>query len=394
MIYADHNSTSPIHELASLKMLPFLNEEFGNPSSAIYPLGLRAKRAVEQARENVALLLDASPSEVVFVSGGSESCFQAVYGSLLWHIQNTEDRSFQFVSTLAEHSAVSSSIETAKSFKPCLESLIELHESGELKLEDLTKLIADKQTFLSVMAANNETGVCYPIKKIASMIDSEKVIFHSDVIQLVGKKDFSFKDSGLDLASISSHKIGGPKGIGALLIKKNSRWSPPMQGGGQECGRRGGTLAVANIVGFGEAARIKKELLLAQKISSIARSNFEENLKNALGEKVHFVGDSCERLCNTSNVIFDDVSGSSLVEVLADKDICISRGSACKTFEGGFSKVHLAMGLSERESRCSVRVSFAIDALKEEGIALADEMLSQVLVMREAAASEIQNLII
>jgi len=393
-IYADHNSTSPLCDSAREKMLPFLAEEYGNPSSFSYSLGKRAKLAVEEARGHVASFLGAKHEEVVFVSGGSESCFQAVIGSLLWHLENKRESKYQFISSMAEHSAVYKSIETAQKFLTCEQKYIELTSLGDLSLDKLKDFFKNSDySFLSVMGANNETGVCFPIKKIASLLDSEKITFHSDLIQMVGKKDFKFSASGLDLASISSHKISGPKGVGALLVGEGSRWSPAMPSGGQESGRRGGTHAVANIVGFGEAARIKKEFLQNTLNAFAARDCFEKKLQSALLNKVRFIGDACERLNNTSNVIFDGVAGTDLVEALAKKDICISKGSACKASEGGLSKAHSAMGLSERESRCSVRVSLAADSTVSDASLLAEAILGEVQNLRSNVENELRNLI-
>ena len=386
MLYADFNSTSPVLPEVYKAMEPYLTVRFGNPSSASSELGREAKQAVEVARESVARLLGAKAEEVVFVSNGTESCFHALVGAL--YAAAADERNILY--SAVEHPAVR---EAARFLveSPFRASAKELSVDGDggLNFESLKLGLSESPVLVSLMLANNETGVIFPLAEIAPAIRDSGAIYHSDCTQAVGKIAVDFSALGLDLLSLSGHKFGAHKGVGALVVRSGLRWRGPMLGGGQESGRRGGTEAVDAIVGLGEAARIAGERLRSG-VHSVARDCFEK----ALGEKVSGIkinGAGAMRLPNTASVTIPGVLGAEVVERLAADHVLIAAGSACKGTHPEPSRVLLAMGVPATECLSTVRVSFGPESTKEEGRIVAEKIAEVVSSLREQAGRELES---
>lgn len=359
MTYLDHNATTPLAEGLSKYILPYLQGDFGNPSSQSYELGRSAKSAIEEARLSVSELIDAKPDEIVFTSGGTESISIAILG-----VASMMNEGDEILRSAVEHPAVKAVINfCVKSFN-LEEQVIPVDINGDLLFDQVTDL--SKIKLASVMFANNETGILHDLLTLKKILP-ETALLHVDATQGIGKIPFSFKDLGIDLCSFSAHKFSGPKGIGALILKEGISWEPPLSGGGQEQGRRGGTESVPLIAGLGYAARYSKKNLESGYSESIRnlRDSFESKLKKELSE-VEIVGVNLNRLPNTSNVLIPGVVGSDLVRFLGERDICISAGSACKANTFSPSPVLSAMGYSSLSAVSGIRVSFGHGNTKED----------------------------
>ena len=385
MLYADHNATSSLHSAAADKMMPFLREEFGNPSSIFHLLGARAREAVEEARAEVAALVGAQSSEVVFVSGGTESCAHAIYGGA-----KAKSAQCRVIHSSVEHSAVLEAVRFLQEFRGCRSTELPVCSQGLLDEELLKKeLRASREAIVSVMAANNETGIRFPLARIAEAVRREgggDSIFHTDAVQLVGKGRIEFTALPIDLLSISAHKFGGPKGIGALVVREGCAWQPVIKGGGQEHGMRGGTEAVAMIVGMGEAARIRREQLVADSWGRVRqlRDRFEQLLQQQISD-VRVIGGEQDRLANTSSLIIEGVNGKRLRADLAQRGIVVATGSACSASQVEPSHVLRAMGYSVFDCVSAIRASFGITTTEQEVEMLAAVMAEEVKSQRQSA---------
>lgn len=353
-IYLDYNATTPVDPRVLEAIIPFMKEEFGNPSS-MHSFGRRGKAALDDSREQVAELLGARPKEIVFTSGGSESNNFAIKGVAL----GLREKGNHLVTTQVEHSSV---IETFR----FLESqgfrvtYLGVDKYGLVDLKELKEAITDGTILISVMSANNETGVIMPIKEIVEIVKEKKVIFHTDAIQAVGKIDINLNNLPIDLLSLSGHKLYGPKGIGALFIRDGVKLITLVHGGGQERGRRSGTENVAGIVGLGKACEIIKE---DTGIKELRDELYEGILKRIGGIKLN--GHPEKRLSNTLNLSFGGVEGESLVMNLDIEGIAVSTGSACSEGNVEPSHVLLAMGLSKELAISSLR--FSLGRFTEKG---------------------------
>jgi cysteine desulfurase len=395
MLYADYNSTSPVLPEVLEAMLPYLTEEFGNPASDRTLLGKTAKEAVENARIQVASLVNASPEEVVFVSGGTESCFDAILGSFSSRHERKE-----FICSAVEHSAVLETFSFLKSLNSKTEIIkIPVSSNSELDFEKLKSSVSKNTNLVSVMIANNETGALFDVKKIAELVHEQGTLIHTDAVQAVGKIEIDFKNLDADLLSLSGHKFGAPKGIGALIVKKglieNGLWKPPIVGGGQERGLRGGTSAVHQIVALGCAAEIRTRELeygLTEKLRKL-RDEFEKLLL----EKVTGVTINCadnERLPNTSSFLVNDVVGLELMDELALQNIFVSTGSACSTGKLEPSHVLTALNLDTVSNLSSVRVSFGAKSTVDDVRKLVFCISETASRLREKSAVEFEKLFI
>ena len=356
MIYFDNNATTQIHPEVIEAMLPFLSEDYGNPSAG-YSFGKRARKAVETAREQVAALIDAEPSEIVFTSCGTESINTALNSAL----RCFPDRR-HIVTTTTEHSATEKTCQSLEKQGVGI-SRVGVNSGGLLNLDEFRdSLNKEPAALASVIWANNETGVVGPISQVSEMTREAGVLLHTDAVQAVGKIPVSVRKSQVHLLSISGHKIHAPKGIGALYINRNIRFSPLIFGGGQENERRSGTENVASIVGFGKAAELARE---NSEETQILRDLFE----NLVLEKFEFVtvnGDRDHRLPNTSNLHFHGIDAEAILVLLDKAGICCSPGSACSTGAKHPSPVLTAMGFDERHAKSSVRFSFSKFNTQEE----------------------------
>jgi cysteine desulfurase len=340
MIYFDNNATTPLDERVLEAMLPFMKNMYGNPSS-VHRLGRIAKSAVEIAREQVAALVDAQPSQVIFTSGGTEANNLAL------------NSAFGRVAISAiEHPSVS---EPAKRYNP---EIIAVNRDELCEPKTISDLIEKRPDFVSIMLANNETGVIQPIADIATQLNERGIIVHTDAVQAVGKIPVSFKQLGVQMLSLSSHKIYGAKGSGALIVDKSVSLHPQLLGGGQEQNHRSGTENVAAIVGFGKAAELAKNELDARQTRMLSLRTMLEN-KLAQFSKVTIFAQTAPRLPNTVLFGIDGVEGELVLLKLDQRGVCVSSGSACASAEAEPSHVLLAMGVSLQQAQTAIRVSLS-----------------------------------
>lgn len=376
MLYADCNSGRALYPEVKEKIISLLSQDLANPSLVFSPQAQNSRAIIQEARENIALLIDCEPEEVVFTSGGTESCFHAIMGSFL--ARASKDK---IVTSALEHPAVLKACNTICELAPIKQEIIASNLEGEIFEDHFINKI-DSQTFLvNLMGANNETGICFPWQGLAQYCTRKNILFHCDMTQWIGRLPFSFKKSKIDLVSFSSHKIGGPQGVGALIVKAGVHWQAPMPGGGQELGRRGGTEPVALIAGFGLAAKIRQKQLKYENDSSV-RDYLESKLNH-----VQIVGKNQNRLPNTSMFILEDVAANDLVQALAKKGMIVSSGAACS--QGSGSKVLAQMGYSERQYRSAVRVSFLHEANLDQGKLLAGIINEEIIKIREKNIQEL-----
>ncbi|MBC7329933.1 cysteine desulfurase NifS [bacterium] len=351
MIYMDYNATTPIDERVLSAMLPYLKEEFGNPSS-IYSLAQRARKAVEEAREKLAKLLNANPNEIIFTSGGTESDNFAIKGIAYAY----QDKGKHIITSQIEHHAV---LNTCKFLEKqgFQIAYLPVDRYGVVDLDALEKSITPQTILISIMFANNEVGTIQPIKKIGEIAKRHGVYFHTDAVQAVGKIPIDVKELGIDLLSLSAHKFYGPKGVGALYVRKGVKISPIIQGGEQERGRRGGTENVAGIVGLGKAAEIAQEEMTEEgKRVRALRDELERRLLERIPEVV-LNGHPQNRLYNTLSICVKYVEGESMLINLDREGIYASSGSACTSGSLEPSHVLLAMGVPPEVAHGSLRFS-------------------------------------
>lgn len=351
MIYLDYNATTPTDERVLKKMMPYFKDIYSNPSS-VYRFAQESKRAVEEARRNLAALLNAEDSEIVFTSGGTESDNTAIKGITL----AKKDKGRHIITSKVEHHAVLYACRALEE-QGVEVTYLEVNEYGRISLEELAKSIRKDTILVSIMYANNEVGTIQPIKEIADICRDKGVCFHSDAVQAVGRVNVDIKALGLDLLSLSGHKFYGPKGVGALYVKKGVKFTPLLYGGGHERGRRSGTENVAGIVGLGEAARLAKiEIESEAKRIKPLRDKLEKGiLKSILEVKVN--GDPDNRMFNTLNVCIKHIEGEGILINLDFEGICASSGSACTSGSLEPSHVLLAMGIPADLAHGSLRMS-------------------------------------
>jgi cysteine desulfurase len=362
IIYLDNNATTQLDPAVVEEMLPFLTKYYGNPSSG-YAFAARARKAVDLARERLAALVGCAPSEIVFTSGGTESN-NAVIGSALAHSAVAAAKAGQFephgkhiVTTAVEHSAV---------LRPCQDldkhgcrvTFLGVDRHGNVDLTELEAAIRPETALVSIMWANNETGVLFPVPKIAEICRRKGVLFHTDAVQAVGKIPIRLRETAISFLSLSAHKLHGPKGVGALYINGRTRFNSLIAGGGQENGRRGGTENVAGMVGLGKAAELALKYLTEAKgnVRSM-RNRFEKAmLESVNGASVNGAG--ALRISNTSSLSFDGIESSAALLLLDRHGICCSAGSACRTGSHEASHVLRAMNPNGDGARRSLRFSF------------------------------------
>lgn len=351
IIYLDNNATTQLDPAVLEEMLPFLTQYYGNPSSG-YAFGAQVRRAINLARERVAALLGCEPAEIVFTGCGTESNNAAVNSAL-----QLDPSRQHVVTTAVEHSATWRHCE-ALSKKGCSVTVVGVDERGNLDLEELENAITPQTAIVSVMWANNETGVLFPVEKIAEIARRKRVLFHTDAIQTVGKIPIRLADSTLNSLSLSAHKLHGPKGVGALYVNKRSAFKPSLIGGSQENNRRAGTENAASIVALGKAAECAAAALAEEGTRVRAlRDRFERTMLEKVPDT--FVnGDTEARLPNTSNLSFAGVDSGAALMMLDRHYLCCSAGSACRTGSLESSHVLRAMKVNDDLARASMRFSF------------------------------------
>lgn len=392
-IYADCNATTAIAAQVSSSMRVYNEECFGNASSTFHSQGKIASDAIATARTQLAQLLDADITEVIFTSGGTESCLHAFLGVLRYHLSRKNKISASILSAV-EHPAVCESATLLEELSGVTKIIVPVDEQGQLNEEVFRQqLEAKPNSLVSIMLANNETGIIFPVAQLCSIAKQHGAVVHCDATQVVGKLPVSFSRLGVDLLSLSAHKFGGPKGVGALLVKKEASWVPVMPGGGQESGRRGGTEAVAQIVGLGAAAKLKSESLtggLSVQLEEV-RGVFESKLRQLLSDVV-FHGEQQERLPNTSNVYIPGVNAIAIRAVLADIGIVVSTGSACASSHATASAVLQAIGRTPNECLSVFRVSFGKEHSSEDAKQVAEQIGRLAIEDRAKRKKELEEL--
>ena len=361
MIYLDNNATTRVAPEVFEAMQPYLTESYGNPSSA-HTFGRQMREAVENARAHVALLLGVNHAdEIVFTSGGSESDNWALGGFLE---QNPNQR--HIITTRVEHEAVRKLCEHLGEIG-CEVTWLEVDQNGELDPDDLRKALRRTTGIVSVMLANNETGVLFPIEEIGRLVrEHSDAVFHVDGVQAVGKIPIDLRDWPVDLFAISGHKFHAPKGVGALYIRRGVKLPPFIIGGGQEQGRRSGTEAVPNIVGLGRACELAEIFTGHEQIRSLRDRLEDEILLRFPNAHVNGIKDRSKRLPNTSNISFAGIDGPDVLAKLDEAGICVSTGSACNAESKEVSAVLRAMKVPYEIARGSIRFSLGRYNTKED----------------------------
>ncbi|MEX0640066.1 MAG: cysteine desulfurase family protein [Nitrosopumilaceae archaeon] len=358
MIYLDNAASTPVHEQVLHEMIPFLQDQFGNPSS-IHRYGRFAQRAVQNARKQIAHLINSEPNEILLTSGGTESNNTALFG--LAHAAKGN----HIVTSSIEHEAI---LEPCKKLeKEGFEiTYIPVDDSGLVNSKDIEKSITPETCLVSIMFANNEVGTIQPIQEISKICHDKQIVFHTDAVQAVGKVKLDVKELGIDMLSISSHKINGPKGVGALYIKKGIEIIPFIFGGGQENGMRSGTENVASVVGFGKACQLAQENM---KQNILHLQNIRNNLIAKVMKEIPLVtlnGHSDQRIANNAHFTFLGVNGEDLIIKLDENGIAASTGSACSVRVQKESHVLKAMGFSHDQIAGSLRLTVGISNTDSE----------------------------
>ncbi len=380
LIYLDNNATTRVDPAVVEEMIPYLTELYGNPSSG-YRFGKQVAKGLDLARERVAALLDCEPSEIIFTSCGTESTNAAIHSALLM------DRDRQhIVTTRVEHSATLKTCELLA--KRGYEiTWLGVDEKGQVDLGQLEKSIRPDTALVSVMWANNETGVLFPTDEIADIVRAKGALFHTDAVQAIGKIPISLRDAKINFLSLSGHKLHCPKGVGVLYVNRRTRFAPFLTGGGQEDGKRGGTQNVASIVGLGKACEIAGQWIdhEATEIRAL-RDAFESGvLERIPGTQVN--GDREHRLPNTTNLAFEGVDAEGMLMLLDQAGVCCSSGSACTTGSVHASHVLKAMGFSDERARSSLRFSFGRFNGPDEATRALDALENVVGKLRRVAAA-------
>jgi cysteine desulfurase len=349
MIYLDHAATTPVDPEVLKTMLPYLSEKFGN-ASTLYDLGQEAKKAIEDARKQIADVINANPEEIIFTSGGTESDNLALKGVAYAN----KDKGDHLITSKIEHPAILEVMKflESKGFKV---TYIDVDKDGIVNSKAVEKAITDKTILVSIMHVNNEVGTIQPIEEIGRICKEKNVLFHTDAVQSFGKIPIDVKSTNIDLLSISSHKIYGPTGTGCLYVKIGTNLEPLIHGGGHEKDIRSGTENVSGIVGFGKAAELSKETMKeeAERLIKLRDKLIENVLKI---EKSHLTGHPEKRLSGNAHFWFDGIEGEALILMLNEKNIAASTGSACSSKKLEPSHVLLALGLKPEQSHGSLRM--------------------------------------
>jgi len=358
-VYVDNNATTKVAPEVLEEMLPYFSEYYGNPSSMHF-FGGQVQKKVDEARAKVADFLGAEPSEIVFTSCGTESDNAAILGTL-----DSYPEKRHLVTSRVEHPAVGN-VSTYLGRKGYRITELSVDPEGRLDLDELKESLTNETTLVTIMYANNETGVIFPVEEIGEIVKAKGIPFHTDAVQAGGKIPLNMKKSTVDMLSISGHKLHAPKGIGVLYIRRGTRFSPFLIGGHQEKGRRGGTENVPYIIGIGKACELAKRHLgeentKVKALRDYLEAKILERIPNTLVN-----GDRVNRLPNTLNVSFEYVEGESILLLLSDLGICASSGSACTSGSLEPSHVLRAMGVPFTAAHGSIRFSLSIYSTKEE----------------------------
>lgn len=360
MIYLDYAATTPVDERVLANMMPYFRENYGNPSS-IHRLGQKAEAAVDEAREKVASVLGCRADEIVFTSGGSEADNLALHGAMLANKEATE----WILTAKTEHPAVSkTAMQLEKEYGFLLEWL-DVNEHGAVTVEALAKAVCNNTTMASVMYANNEIGTINPIADLGEIAKANNILFHTDAVQAAAYLDVKVSKLGVDLMSLGGHKFYGPKGVGALYVRKGTKLVPHLTGGSQEFSLRAGTHNVPYIVGFAEA------LYLAAEEREVRTAHVRPMRDHIIGSVLESISDSKltghpeQRLPNHASFVFKDVDGNLLLQLLDAAGFACSSGSACKTGNPEPSEVVTALGYSRDWALGSLRITLGASTTPE-----------------------------
>jgi cysteine desulfurase len=350
MVYLDNNATTPVDPVVAETMFQFLRDHFGNPSS-LYPIGRAVRDRITEARERIARYIGAQRSEIVFTGSGTESDNAAIFG-----IVNARPEKNALVVTVIEHPAV---LEAARYLeKKGLDvSYVPVDAAGTVDLDFLRDSLTPRTALVSIMHANNEIGTIQPLEEIVKIAHDKDIPVHTDAVQTFGKMDVDVEKLGVDLLTISAHKVYGPKGVGALFVRKGTVIHPYLHGGRQERGMRAGTENTAGIIGFGEAVRLleergRKDRSRLEKLAETLKKGIESGIPN-----VRFNGHPERRIKSTLNFAFPGLESEAILLALATKDICVSTGSACSEDSEEASHVLMAIGLKPEIARSCIRIS-------------------------------------
>ena len=384
-VYMDYSATTPVKEEVLQEMLPYFTEKFGNPSS-LYDLGLESKDAVTHAREQVAALIGAQPKEVFFTAGGTESDNWVVFGAA----DKLKEKGNHIITTKVEHHAMLHSCQFLEKHGYEV-TYLDINEDGMVTPEMLEAAITDKTILISIMMVNNEIGTVMPIKELAAVAKAHKILFHTDAVQALGNVPIDVKDMGIDLMSVSSHKICGPKGTGALYIHRGVQLSNFVHGGAQESKKRAGTENLVGIVGFGKAAEV-------------AKRDFDKHvehcstLRNHLVERVlaeipnTFVNGTMEhRHPGNASITFEYIEGEAILLFLNQAGISVSTGSACSSTSLEPSHVLTALGVPVEKIHGTVRFTIGDFTTMEDVDYVVDTLKSVVTRLREISSVNTQK---
>jgi cysteine desulfurase len=377
LIYLDNNATAPVLSEVLEGMLPYFSEQFGNPS-ALHSGGRRALAAMKQARVSVADLLGCRITEIVFTSGGTEGDNLALLGMVA--------PGDHVITSVIEHSAI---LRTCYHLEQagCQVTRVGANSSGQVEPDEVRRALRPNTKLISIMMANNETGVLQPMEEIGRIATEADVWFHTDAVQAAGKVPIDVNRIGCDLLTMTAHKMHGPQGIGALFVRRGTPLRPQIYGGHQERGRRPGTENIPGIVGLGHACEIARRGLEDGSLNRIAF--WRDKLESAVLEQIPETGVNgakTSRVSNTSNIYFDHVGADVLVNALSERGVAASRGAACTAGEAEPSSVLMAMGLSGERSRSSIRFSLG-KANSEQDIEYLISVLPEIVRQLRDASS-------
>jgi cysteine desulfurase len=380
IIYLDNNATSPLDPRVLDAMMPFLTEKYGNAASRSHQYGWDADEAVQKAREQVAALLGASPKEIIFTSGATESDNLAVKGA----VEMLADKGRHVITCATEHKAIIDTCKYLESKGVADITFLAPDKFGRVSAKQVEEAIRDDTILITLMAANNEIGSLHPIAEIGKLAREKGIWFHSDATQAVGKVPFDVNEMQVDMVSLSAHKIYGPKGVGALYVRRRSprvRLTPTMHGGGHERGMRSGTLNVPGIVGLGEACQLCKDEFESEAARELVlRNRLEEKITSEL-DHVELNGDPEFRLPGTVNLSFAYVEGESLI--MGVPEVAVSSGSACTSASLEPSYVLRALGVGDELAHSSIRFSIGRFTTEDDVDRAAETIIKTVKRLRE-----------
>ncbi len=379
-IYLDSHSTTPTDPRVLETMLPYFTEKFGNAASRNHAFGWEAEEGVDKARKQVAHLINADAKEIIFTSGATESNNLALKGVMEMY----QEKGNHLITNSTEHRSVIDTAKTLETRKGCEVTYLPVDKTGKVNVEDVKNAITEKTVLISIMLANNEIGTINPIKEIGKLAKEKGILFHCDATQGVGKIPVDVHELGVDLMSFSSHKIYGPKGVGALYVRKKGprvRLVPQIDGGGHERGMRSGTLPVPLVIGFGKACEICEQEMATESVQMAAlRDRLQEKIMGTL-EEVYLNGDPDSRLPHNLNISFAYVEGESLL--MGCKEIALSSGSACTSATLEPSYVLRALGVGSDLAHSSIRFGLGRFNTEEEVDYTAQKIIEVVNKLRE-----------